>query len=180
MSIQATDLEFRFSAPDASAGDQFDQDTPGLSLGRYVSTTVWAGGVLHDLFAAVSGADNLAGKIEYRCLFIVNKHATLTWTGPVIWFSTDTQAGSAEIAMGLDPTGASALTSTAEQARAVANATSAPAGVGFSKPLSQGAGLVLGDIPPGYCKAFWLRRTAQNSLALAGESCTISASGNTL
>lgn len=180
MAIEASDLEFRFSAPDAAGGDQFDQDTPAASLGRYLSTTVWSGGVLHDLFGAVTGNQNLNGQVDYRCLFVVNKHATLTWTNPVLWFSVDTASGGVEIAMGVDPTIPSVVTDSAEQARVTAAATVAPSGVTFSKPLSKGAGLALGSLLPGYCKAFWLRRTAQNTVALAGETCSLRAEGDTL
>src|SRR5262245_36287136 len=119
MPITGSDLEFRFSAPSASGGNQFDQDDPAASLGKYLSKTVWTGGVLHDLFQALSGDDNAAGVQDFRCLFLVNKHTTLTWTAPVVWFSADTQVGGAEIAVAIDPTVSTAINAEVQQARVV-------------------------------------------------------------
>ena len=41
----------------------------------------------------------------------------------------------------------------------VANESTAPAGVAFSEPASNGSGLALGDLPAGQHRAIWLRRT---------------------
>jgi hypothetical protein len=69
-----------------------------------MSSTAWAGGTLHDLFDVISGDENAASDVEYRCIYIRNNHATLTWPSPVVWVSAET-AGGANIAIGLDPAG---------------------------------------------------------------------------
>jgi hypothetical protein len=181
MSITSADLEFRFSNPQASAGNQLAQADPAASLGGYLATTVWAGGVLHDLFAAVSGQANLDLTVDYRCLFIVNKHPSLTWTAAKVWFVTQ-QSGGCSLALGVDPTSAKALDTAAPAVQAVKTVDpyTAPAGVTFSTPTSSGSGLSLGNIPPGCARAFWLRRTAFNTPALAGDNTTIRVEGNTV
>jgi hypothetical protein len=42
-----------------------------------------------------------------------------------------------------------------------------------------GAGVALGNIPAGQCKAFWIRRTAANSAALSNDGVTIAVAGDT-
>lgn len=180
MPITESDLETRLSAPAASAGNQLDQDDADASLGGFVSRTVWAGGALHDLFEALTGDQNAAARVDYRCVFVVNKHATLTWTDPKLWVSTDTDVAGAEIAVGIDPVVASPVDDETQQARISAAATTAPTGVAFSKPLTKLTGLSLGDIPPGYCRAFWVRRTATDSAQLAGEYADLALEGDTL
>lgn len=178
MSITASDLEFRYSAPAASAGGQLAQADPSASLGGCVASTPWLGGAKHDLFARVTGDDNANMIVEYRCLFIVNKHATLTWTAPVLWFPTSVTGGAAH-ALGVDPTPASALGADAPQALTVSAGRTAPTGVTFATPTSKGAGVAVGNLPPGTCRAFWVRRSAFNTAAAANDGCNVRAEGDT-
>src|SRR5688572_7467982 len=115
MPITTADLEFRFSVPEASAGNQWAQVHPEKALGGYLSTTVWIGGVIHDLFQKLPGDDNFNLVVEYRCLFVVNKHLSLTWTDPVIWLPFIT-AGGSQVAIGVDPTAVAPLNSSSQQA----------------------------------------------------------------
>src|SRR5574343_606341 len=128
MAITASDLKFRLSAPAASAGDELSQTTPAASLGGHPSKTVWAGGTLHDLFGQVTGDQNAARTVDYRCIFVVNLHGTLSWTSVVAWLSA-TVAGGTEVAIGVDPTAASLLDASTAQARTVLTTTEAPQGV---------------------------------------------------
>lgn len=167
MSITTNDLEFRYSTLLASAGSQLAQADPAKSLGKFISTSVWLGGSLHDLFQLLTGDANALQAVEYRCLFLLNKHATLTWQSPVVWF-TSLNAIALD-AMGVDPTPASPLASSGAQAVATAAATSIPSGVTFSAPTTKVSGLSLGDLAPGFCRAVWLRRTGPNlPVALSG------------
>ena len=130
------------------------------------------------LFDPVSGAENAASDVEYRCIFLHNAHATLTWITPVAWISAEVANG-ASVALGVDTTAASAIGSASAQAIEVANESSAPGGVSFSSPTSKGTGLSLSSIPAGQCKALWIRRTAANNAALAGDGFTLSVEGDT-
>jgi hypothetical protein len=180
VSILSIDLEFRYSVPEASAGNQLAQGYPADSLGGWLSTTVKAAaGLLNDLFEDIDGDDNASYVTEYRCLFFLNKNGTFTLTSAVVWLSGVT-AGGANIAIGVDPTAASALNSNTVQALAVLNVNTEPPGVDFSAPTTSGAGLSLGDIPPGSCKAIWIRRAAANTAALSNDSLGLSCQGNSL
>ena len=53
--IVGSDIKTRLSTTSGSAGNS-TAGTPGGSLGKYMSTTDWAGGSLNDLFDDISGA----------------------------------------------------------------------------------------------------------------------------
>jgi hypothetical protein len=179
MPIATTDLHLRLSIKTGTAGNQAAQPSPNASLGKYISTTDLVDATLNNLFDDVTGDENAAGVVDYRCVFAYNGHATLTWLGVVVWVSAEV-AGGANAAVAIDNITASAIGSSAAQADQIATETTAPTGVGaFSTPTSKAAGLVLGDIPPGQCRAFWVRRTATNSVALNNDGATFSVSGDT-
>ncbi len=178
MPIVTGDIELRLSIKTGSAGNSLAQGSGALSLGKYISTTV-APTALHGLFPLLAAADNAAGTLaQYLCLFLYNKHATLTWRTPRVWLADP--AGGALVAIGVDTVAASAVGSASAQALEVANITTAPSGVTFSAPTTYNSGLSLGDIAAGQVKAFWVRRTANNSAAVSGEAPTIYWQGGTL
>ena len=178
MPIVNTDLLVKFSVLTGTAGNQ-GAGTAAGSLGKYISTTQITDNTLNNLFDNVSGDENAASVVDYRCIFIHNAHASLTWQTPLVWLLSEV-AGGANIQIGVDPTAASAIGSAGAQAVQVANETTAPAGVSFSAPITQGAALALGDIPPGQCKALWIKRSAANSVALSNDGVTLRFQGNSL
>lgn len=133
MPIQASDLLYKLSVKTGSAGNSQAQADPNASLGKFISTSAWAGGVLHDLFDAVSGDENAASDVEYRCVFIHNNHGSLPLLNPVMWLSAEV-AGGASIAIGVDPAAQSVIAQGSAQAAEVATEGDAPAGVTFSAP----------------------------------------------
>jgi len=179
VAIVSTDILYKLSILTGSAGNSAAQGDPNASLGKYISTTQLADATLNALFDDVTGDENAASTVDYRCVFIHNSHATLTLIGPKLWVSSEV-AGGTNVAIGLDTTAASAVGASSAQALQIANETTAPAGVSFSTPTSKGAGLSVGDIGPGQVKAFWVRRTATNSAALSNDGATFSIEGDTL
>ena len=178
MPITSTDLLLKYSVTSGTAGNQ-GAGTAAGSLGKYISTTQITDNTLNNLFDNISGDENANSVVDYRCIFVHNAHASLTWQAPVVWLLSEV-AGGASIMIGVDPTAASAIGSAGAQAVQVANETTAPAGVSFSAPTTQGAALALGDIAPGQCKAIWVRRAAANSAALSNDGVTLRFQGNSL
>lgn len=174
--IIASEVLTKYSV--AAAAGNTTAGTANGSLGDQISTTQWTGGVANDLFDDVTGAQNAASAVDYRCIFVHNNNASNTLENAVVYLSAET-AGGASIAVGADPTAESAIGSGSTQAVTVATETDAPAGVTFSSPTTVGAGVALGNIPVGHCKAFWVRRTAANSAALSGDGVTIAVTGDT-
>ena len=179
MSIVPADLLFKLSVKTGAAGNA-TAGTPAGSLGKYISTTPITNATLNNLFDDISGDENAASDVEYRCIFIHNAHATLTLRSAVAWLSAEV-AGGASAAIAIDDIAASAIEASAAQADEIADESTAPgAGVGaFSSPTTKGTGLALGDIAAGYCRAIWIKRTAANSAALNNDGVTIRIEGDT-
>lgn len=175
--IVAGEILFKYSV--AAAAGNTTASAPATSLGDQISTTAWAGGAANDLFDDISGAENAASTVDYRCIFVHNSNGANALQNAVVYLSAET-AGGANIAIATDNIAASAIASGSPQAAAIANETTAPSGVSaFSSPTTAGAGLALGNIPAGSCKAFWVRRTATNSSALSNDGVTIAVAGDT-
>lgn len=178
MAIAASDIVYRLTAPAATAGDATAQANPNASLGKYVSTTVWAAGT-NTLFDNVSGDENAASTVDYRCFAVLNNNASLTLTSAVIYVSAEV-AGGTSVAIAVDNIGPVAKASTSAQGATIATETTAPTGVGtFSTPTTKAAGLALGDIGPGQVRLVWVRRTAANTAALNSDGFTVTVAGDT-
>jgi hypothetical protein len=175
--ITSAEILFKYSVS-AAAGNT-TSGTAATSLGDQISTTQWTGGSANDLFDDISGAENAASTVDYRCIFVHNSNASNALQNAVVYLSAET-AGGASIAVASDNIAASAIGSGSAQAAAIGTETTAPSGVSaFSSPTTAGAGVSLGSIPAGQVKAFWIRRTAANTAALSNDGVTIAVTGDT-
>lgn len=86
----------------------------------------------------------------------------------VIWIQSNTTSADTSIEIGL---GSSAVNGTEQT---VANESTAPTGVTFSAPSSQGTALSIGNIPPGEHKAVWVKRIVNaGAVAYNNDAATI-------
>jgi hypothetical protein len=160
MAITSSDIHWYLS------GGSGNTD-PNASLGGARSTTAWAGGVIRDLFDDVSGDENAASDVEYRCVFVRNEHATLTATAGKTWILSEVSGGT---------TLSIALTTSAKNTAAegpVANENTAPTGPTFSAPTTKSAGITIPDLAPNDYIAVWIRRTAANTVAVNADGGTL-------
>lgn len=176
MAITASDILYKFSVS-AAAGDTTAGTAAG-SLGDQISTTQIPDATLHALFDVITGPENAASEAEYRCIFVHNNHASLTWENVVVWLSAET-AGGAAAAISVDTTGVTAKGSASAQAKTVADENTAPATQTFSSPTTKATGLAIGNIPAGSVQAIWIRRTAANTAAVNNDGVTIRCEGDT-
>ncbi len=146
MVIEEDDIQFRLSGGAANTD-------PLASLGGIKSSTPYSSDIANAIWDNVSGAERTSGDVEYRCWYVHNANATLTVVGGVIWIYSPTDSTGDEIDIGLDPVGLNGTATT------IANESTAPAGVTFSRPASFNTGLIIGDLPPGQHRAVWERRT---------------------
>lgn len=175
--ITSAEIVFKRSVA-AAAGNTTAQADPNASLGDQVSTTVTPDATANAVFDDITGAENAASTVDYRCQFVDNTNTLNTLVGPKLFIASEV-AGGASISIGVDPTATSARGAATQQAVIIANETTAPAGVTFSAPTTLATGLALSDIPAGSVKAFWLRRTAANTAALTGDGVTWTVGGDT-
>jgi hypothetical protein len=175
--IVAGEILYKYSVSAATGNSS--AGTAAGSLGDQISTTTIADATLNALFDDISGAENAASTVDYRCIFIHNSNAANSLQNAVVWLSAEV-AGGANIAIAIDNITASAIGSASAQAAVIGAETTAPSGVGaFSSPTTFGTGLSLGTIPSGQCRAIWVRRTAANSAALNNDGVTLSVQGDT-
>lgn len=147
MAITTSDLLFRLS------GGSGNSD-PNASLGGVMSTsTTVTDNTTHNLFDVVSGSESLAGDTEYRGIYLLNNHGSLTAQNTAIYISSNTTSSDTSLDIALAGEGLNATIET------VANENTAPSGETFSAPSTYGTGLSMGNIPAGQRYGFWFRRT---------------------
>jgi hypothetical protein len=161
MAIQSTDIRFRLSGGASNS-------SPIASLGGAKSSNDAPAGLFDD----VSSAEAAAGRVEYRCCYVHNAHATLPLIGAVLFVPANTPSPSTAVDVGV---GTSAVNATEQT---VADEVSAPAGVTFAAAASQAAGIALGDIPAGQSRAVWVRRTVSAGAAAVNDTFTLRVVGD--
>lgn len=171
MPVADTDILLKYSVTTGTDGNA-DAGTAAGSLGKHISTTQITTAVANNLFDDVTGVENAASDVEYRCLFIHNAHATITAENVVVYLSAEV-AGGTVIAIGVDTTAASVIASASDQAVTVANENTAPAGASFTAPTTQATGIAVGNLTAGQCRAIWVRRTAANTAAVDNDGATL-------
>lgn len=170
MPVDASDIVLKYSV--AAAAGNTTAGTAATSLGDQVSTTVIPQTGANVWFDDVPASEASAGDVEYRCAFIHNTDATDSSLVTKVILQADV-AGGAAIAIGLDPTAASAVGAATAQAVTVANEDTAPAGVTFGT-----ADLAVGTLAAGQVKAFWVRRTiTAGQAAVTGDGFTVRIAG---
>lgn len=170
--IVAGDISWRFTTTAGAAGDTTANTTVGTFLGKYCTTSVWAGGGTNDLFADISGADNAASVVDYAGLGIINGNASNSAQNSVIYLSAEVALG-ASCAIWPDSTAASAKGGAGAQLLTIATKNTAPAASSFSSPTTIGTGLAMGTIASNQVKGMWVRRSAANSAALSADGVTL-------
>jgi hypothetical protein len=171
--ITAAEVIWRYSVKTGAAGNS-TASSAAASLGTWISTTAWAGGAANDLFDDITGAENAASTVDYRCVFIYNSNGANALQNAVV--TAADVAGGANVTVAADSTAASTLASGTAQALTATTETAPGAGV---TGLTYGATATLGNIPAGFVKALWVRRTATNSSALSSDGVTLSVTGDT-
>jgi hypothetical protein len=172
VSVANSDIKIRYSTVSGSAGNSLTS-TAAASLGKYISTTDAAGST-NVFFDDVSSAEALAGSTEYRCVFVLNDHATDTALNVAVQVVSEVGGGGVTSAA-LDNIATSAKGSASAQAAQIASETSTPAGVGTFVTTS----LSIGTLTAGQCKAVWLKRVVSASTgAIVGDGFTLRTTGD--
>ena len=146
MAITASDILIRLS------GGSGNTD-PNASLGGVMSTsTNVTDNSSHNIFDVTSGAESTAGDTEYRGLYVLNNHGSLSMTSTKIWVDSETSHSGADIEIALAGEGVNATMET------IANENTAPSGETFTDSATEGAALSMGTIASGQRYGFWIKR----------------------
>lgn len=160
-------------------GNSTAQGNVNDSIGGFMSSTQLTDATLNNLFDDITGDENAASDVEYRCIFFHNTHATIALTNAKVWLFSET-AGGANAAIALDGTGVVSATSASAQAERVANENTAPSGETFTSPTTKaGSGLSVASLGAGQTVAVWVRRSATNSSAQNLDGVVVRIEGDT-
>jgi hypothetical protein len=164
MAIVSTDIKYRLSGGAANSD-------AALSLGGVISSV----DAPSNLFPNVSSSNAAAGITEYRCVYVLNNHGSLTLENAKVWIQTNTPSATTAVSIALAGEG---LNGTAETV--AAGGLVAPVGETFTAPSSEGTGLSLGNIPAGQKYAVWIKRVVDaSSPAYSNDGFTLRVKGDT-
>jgi len=173
LAIISSDIEWRLSG--GSANTAIANSTGGAmsTAGGGVITT----DTLNNIWENVSGPDATTGKTYYKCIYIKNAHATITFIDPKIFISQLTLSTADEIDIGLD-TAAPPGTNTA----LTSNGLTDPGSITWVRPTSATHADVLapGNMAAGQQVAIWMRRVVQaGASSYPSNTGELSVSGET-
>jgi hypothetical protein len=158
MPITTTDLVIRLSGGSSNS-------SVNASLGGVMSTTTAVtDNVTHNLFDQVDGTESAAGDTEYRGVYLLNNHGSLTAQNTKVYISSNTASADTEIAIALAGEGLNVTMET------IANENTAPAGETFSTTaIDYASGLSMGNIPFGQRFGLWIRRVVTGGAAAVND-----------
>lgn len=169
MPIVSTDIQWRLSGGAANSD-------PNAALGGAMSSTAIADAVANNLWDDVSGAESASGDTEYRGFYVRNNHGTLTLQGAVIYISSATSSADTEFDIGV------AVEAMNVQMATIANESTAPSSVTFSRPTTFAGGLQLNSatgLTSGSNRGVWIKRTVNAAAAAAADTGTLKVEGDT-
>lgn len=152
MAVLQTDIQVRLSGGAANAD-------PNAALGGAMSSVAFVDNVIDNLFDDVTGDEASAGDTEYRGIYARNGHASLTLSNAVIWFDGAGGLAPALAARNIDM--GIAVEAVDVTMATIANESTAPSSVVFTRPTSKGTGLQLNSttgLAAGSRRGVWLRR----------------------
>lgn len=162
MAIVSTDIKYSLSGGSSNP-------SPAASLGGARSSTEADA----TIFDNVSSAEAVAGDVEYRCIYVLNSHGSLTLQGAKLWVQANTPSADTTIDIGLGTSAVNGVEQT------ISDENTAPTGVTFSAPANEGAAISIGDLGSGQHKAIWIRRAITAGAAAANDSFTLRVKGDT-
>lgn len=171
MSVASSDIKLRYSVSTGSAG----LTTAGVrdaALGKYVSTTD-VSAPPNAFYDDVSSAEALAGRTEYRCIFVYNSHSTDTALNVTVSITGEVAGGGATT-LALDNIAAAAASGASALSATIASDTTVPTGVG-----TFGTSVTIGTLAAGQARAVWLKRVVgASTAALVGDGFTFNVGGD--
>lgn len=180
MPILSGDLKFKKSLHTVAAGvgNGNTHDLEVSSLGLGVGVDELTSGLLHDLFDAVPSSEALNGRSEYRCIYVVNEHASLTLFDAKVFISNNTASENTEIEIAVDPVSLNGEDSTIALVDE-ADSSGLLDSIAWGTYPTFASGLSLGNVAAGEQRAVWIKRTIQAGAAATADSATITMRGDT-
>lgn len=168
--VEGTPVDVSLDGTYIIAGSPDDEyiivDVVAASLpGGDDSQAVDIANILNNLFDDVGALEAAIGDIEYRCFYVLNNAGSGDALNARVWITQQPGNTPLMLDIGLDPAGVGDGSSTGVAATP-SDEEDPPAGVSFSAPVTEGTGLMIGNLSPGDAQAVWVRRTVDpNTIA---------------
>lgn len=143
------------------------------SLGGAISSTEIVDNTVNNLFALAPAAEAEAGSIKYRGFFVKNTHATLTYTAPKLYISSNTPSLTTAVTVALAAEAGSPMDDIADEDTAPNPAVTFVTAVDFANGIS------LGDLAPGESKGVWVKWTITAGTVATNDVMTFTVKGET-
>ena len=176
MAILASELKYFKSAHSATdsnntLGNEIE------SLGGSITESELQSGALHDLFDAVTSAEAVSGRDEYRCIYLKNTNNTQTLYDAKVYIQSNTPSIDSAIEIALDPAdvGVDSNILLADEV----DTSALTSGLVFSSAPDSANALSIGDIAAGEYKAIWIKRLISPNAQAALDGCTLAFRGDT-
>lgn len=180
MAVQATDLKFyRSIGASTSANNSLAGTVTSLGGAIDVDHEIISG-VTHALFDAVPSSEATTGRVEYRCVYIVNTNTVpQTLYNAKVYFNNLMTLNQSEIHIALDAAGVgldSSITLIDE-----IDSSSKLSGFTWLAANTIATGLLIGDMTGAGAskKAVWIRRTIKAGAEAGRESVMLRVVGDT-
>ena len=158
MPITTTDLIIRLS------GGSSNSSTAAYLGGVMSTTTAVTDNTTHNLFDQVDGTESAAGDTEYRGVYLLNNHGSLSAQNTRVYISSNTSSADTNIQIALAGEGVNATMET------IANENTAPAGETFNDtPVDYATGLNMGTLAAGQRYGLWIKRVVTAGAAAVND-----------
>ena len=133
------------------------------NLGGAITTVEISTTRLHNIFDKVTGAESNAGDIEYRVIYVQNKHGSLAAEAVTLYITLPDNGDPDYIDIGINEAKNTA-------AQDLADETAGPTGVTWSSPDEYVDGIDMGGLNNDDYRAIYLRRTVPAAAAADDEA----------
>ena len=126
-----------------------------------------------DIFASVTPNQILSGATEYQCVYIKNRHPTLTFAKISIWSDyncnnlTPDTSSPQYLQFGYDS--GVVRDGAASHNPSITNKVTAPSGITFNFVNAESSALVINDLLPNQCVPIWIKRVVQSSTTVTQQ-----------
>ncbi len=180
MPIVTGDLKLKKSlhvvAAGVDNGNTNDLEVGSLGLGVDMNADVTS--VINSLFDPISSSEAITGKTDYRCVYVVNDHGSLSLYDAKIYLSANTISDKTKIEIGVDPVAVNGENSeiALDNEHDTTNKLDA---VMWGEHASFSDGISIGTLEAGKQRAIWIKRTVEAGAVAVQGGATIAFVGDT-
>lgn len=123
------------------------------NLGGAITGVELVSSTLAALFNNITGAEATAGVVKYACVYVRNKHATLTLSTIKQWLLSNTPSADTEVKFGIGTSAKNGVEQT------IVDELTSPVGVSFVLAINEAAAIIPPDLDADDFQSLWFELT---------------------